>query len=225
MKRILLTIVYLHILVMASIAQEHRITVSATTQGFIGLKIRYEYEVGHEMYAGAFYHISALMLAQGDFDTGELGFSFTTDLPFEKFSLDCLIETGYRFQNQNLGFIQTVFINTLARATVQFGVVSPGLELGWEQAIVTHLVYSDFVKSTFEGIYDGAPAPPAGSVLWFPSGRLKTGVSCGIAIGDRFDFAIAGGLLYTPNPFISGFEGMAFGFFPFYADVRFGVDL
>jgi hypothetical protein len=220
MKHVMGILLFSSLLVLTVQAQSHRISASVTTQGFVGIKLQYEYEIGPATYVGAFYQFSALMLAQGDFDTGELGFSLSSLLPIGAVSLEGLLEAGYRFQNQNLGFVQTAFINTLVKAGPDLGVFRPSLEIGWEQAIVTGIAYSEFVRETFDDIYEDAPAVPAGAIRIFPSGRLKTGLSCAVAISDQINLTVSGGMLYTPNPFVMGFDGMAFGFFPFYADLR-----
>jgi len=213
------------VVVLFATGQEQRVSASLTTQGFAGLKARYERGLAPGILAGVFYHGSALMLAQGDVDTGELGLSIAATMPLGNLYVEGLAEAGYRYQNQNLGFAQTAFASGLVRTSVRFGIMKLGVELGLEQALVSGIVYSDFVRETFRGMYEGSPPAPDGSLAYFPSFRLKAGLAYSLGFANGLALHFGGGLLYTPTPFVAGFEGMAFGFFPFYADMGFCLTL
>gem|GEM_PF-3794278 len=203
----------------------HRITVGFTTHGFAGLKASYEYAPTPETRIGCFWRGSALTIARGDFDTGEVGCSAVAEVhPVEPRFFSGRVETGYRYQSQCLGVIQALFSTATVHAGVAGSYGTLALETGWEETWLVSIRYSDFVRETFSGRYDGEEPAPSGTRVLFPAGQMKIGVASAIHRRGSSDNAVSeillsGGYLWTPNPFVAGFDGMMFGFFPFYAEV------
>lgn len=201
-------------------AENHLVAIGLTSHGFAGVRVSYEYLLTPEIRLGGFWRGSALMMIQGDFDTGEAGISLggLRDMVGPWF-VDTQASVGYRYQTQSLGKARSLFGEVSGRIGVKGDGASVAAELGWEQTVLSTLRYSDFVKQTFTGRYDDETSPPEGTRRLSPARRLKAGVASTILLANRTAIDVAAGMLWTPNPFVSGFEGMMFGFFPFYADV------
>lgn len=201
-------------------AESHLVSIGLTSHGFAGVRMSYEYSLTSQVRVGGFWQGSALMMVQGDFDTGELGLTagLRRDIGGPWFA-DGSVAAGYRYQSQSLGRARSLFCSATGRIGGARERASAAVELGWEQTFLTSLRYSEFVKQTFEDRYDGGAEAPAGTRRVFPAGRCKAGVASTFRVAARNRVDLAGGILWTPNPFVSGFGGMMFGLFPFYADL------
>jgi len=205
-------------------AGEQRIGIAFTTQGFAGIRTTYDYSPGEGIRFGLFCQGSLLMLVQGDTDTGEAGFSAGIQRSLGPgWFWEGGLDAGYRWQNQNTGTVSSLFTGLTARAGRTFGPAEVALEAAWEQTWIAGIRYSDFVRDTFTDLYEDSSPPPEGTLLVLPSCRFRTGVSALWTLGEDLRVSLRGGALWTPNPFVSGFQGMMFGFFPFYADLGVGI--
>jgi hypothetical protein len=196
-----------------------RISLSVTTMGFCGVKLAWEYAVTPEVWVGAFYQASAVMIAQGDFNTGEVGASARWDKNLGAgFFAEAALEAGYRFQNQNLGFTQSAFSRQDLRAGYRAGPFGFGADLGWDQTWVTNIRHSDYVRATWSDRYENCAAAPESTTLVCPATVLRLGGFASATVADRIDLSLSGGWAFTPGAPFGGFDGMMFGHFPFYAD-------
>jgi hypothetical protein len=197
-----------------------RISVGITTQGFCGLKLSWEYAITGDAYVGVFYQTSALMLFQGAFDSGEIGASAHWEHDLGKgFFAEASFEAGYRYQNQNLGFAQSLFSRQGLRAGYRAAPVAFGGDLGWDQTWLTNVRYSAFVRSAWDDRYEGCSKAPESVTLWSPATKFRIGGFASAKVANRVDLSLAGGWLATPGSYVGGFDGMMFGHFPFYADL------
>jgi hypothetical protein len=196
-----------------------RVSVGITTLGFCGLKVSWEYAVAKDAFVGVFYQTSALMVAQGAFDMGEIGATakWERDLG-EGFFAVASIEAGYRYHGQNLGLAQSLFSRQGLRAGYRVGIASFGADLGWDQVWLANIRPSDAVLDTWKDRYEGCASGPDFVTIACPSTKFRLGGFASAALGD-VGLSLAGGLLATPGSPVSGFDGMMFGHFPFYADL------
>lgn len=228
-KRIVASAVCVFLLTLLAHADgrgSHRFSVGVTTQGFCSLKISWEYAVAADAYVGAFWQTSALMVAQGKVDSGEIGGLFRMDRDLGRdAAFEAAIEAGYRYQNQNLGFVQSFFsrqdFRPLRKLSASDRGARVGADLGWDQTWVTHIRYSDYVRATWLERYPDGSSPPVAATQFLPSTKFRLG-GCGSAfLVDNVGLSFAGGWLVTPRSLVGGFDGMMFGLFPFYSDLSF----
>jgi hypothetical protein len=200
------------------VADGHRFSMGVVSHGFAGVRVGYEYELERPLRFGVFWRGSALMMVQGDFDAGEAGFSAGYDLGVsERWFVDGTFAAGYRYQSQSLGRARSLFTQLGACVGAHRGRVSAAVETMWAQTWILDMTYSDFVIDTFTGADDQGAAGPKGSRVYLPAARIKLGTAVKLSIIPALAVSLNGGVLWTPNPFVAGFEGMMFGFFPFYA--------
>jgi hypothetical protein len=166
------------------------------------------------------------MVLQGDIDTGDIGFSIKRDGHLHELWKGVVqLEVAYRYQNQNLGFMQSLFSDLTLQGGIALDKSTLLLDLGWEQTWISAFQYSDFVTKTFEDRYDGEGSAPKGTLLFLSALRFRTGIAGEIGFSDHLVLTSKVGILWTPNPFLTGFDGMMFGLFPFYGSVAFSYRL
>jgi hypothetical protein len=206
-------------------AGSQRISIGFTTLGFCGLRLSWECAVAPDLYVGAFWQTSALMLAQGEADLGELGLTSHWERELGAgFFASAAMEAGYRYHGQNLGFTQSAFSRLGVRAGYRAGSLDFGADLGWDQSWVTAIRLSDSAKRAWDDRYAGCAAAPESAVIGLSETKFRLGGFAAANLGP-VGVSLAGGAVATPGSPINGFDGMMFGFFPFYADLAVRIPL
>lgn len=198
-------------------AQQSYIAAGVDTKGFVGMSTSYESRIMPNLGVGGYVRASALMLSQGDADTYELGAFLRRNIePTPSLRMEGEARAAYSRQNQALGLVRSLAMELSLRCYLTMGRAEFGLEMGWDEAVLTGIEFSEFTRSTF---YGGSTEAPLGALIYFASGRLRAGPAATLGLGRSVSAFMRGGLAYVPNPYVGGFDGMAFGFFPFYAEL------
>lgn len=203
-------------------AGSHILTLGFSSYGFAGIEVGYRYSVNENWQFGMTWRGSLFMMAGGDFDTGELALIGVYKRAIDpRMFVECLFEPGWRYQTQTLGTMNSLWGRTGLKIGYDAGKIRFGIEGDAEISLLTGMVYSDFVKDTFSGRYTdgGEENIPEGLLLTFSGLRFKAGGWIDGTIGDHINLYCHGGAMFAPNPYVKGFEGMMFGYFPFYANL------
>lgn len=205
-------------------AGDFRIGFALTDDGFCGLETTVAYAPMAGLWTGLALRISALTLLRGEADTGEAALTgeWAADADFD-LRLSC--EAGVRFQGQSLGRVTSFFTEESVKAGFPGERWSAGLMVARRDAWITRTVFSEWASSTFDDRYPGCSAAPKSVTVLFAGGATKFGAYGELAIPGNARVSLAAGARIPDTPFVSGFDGMMFGVFPFFADISWSMGL
>lgn len=201
-----------------------RIGFALSDTGFCGIEANMAYSPAEGVWAGLAVRGSALILLRGDFDTGEAALTGEW-VPDSRFDLRASGEVGLRFQNQNLGRFTTIFTTETFRAGLKGDRWNSGLSVTRRDSWLSRIEMSDWALSCFDDRYGDASRPSKTATILFPGGETRIGAYGEWGLPGKSRLSVAGGARIADTSLVSGFDGMMFGVFPFFADIEWSAGL
>jgi hypothetical protein len=208
-----------------SFSKDHAVGFEINARGTVGVGVNYSYRLnkgffGQDLYLQGAVGFPLFLISPFDTFNGAVGAAGLLSPRSPLGVMTALRLTG-SWQTQVLGRFFSWGFETEAMP----GIFGKGgffaLHLRWQQNIFTHITHSDYVHSTFANRGTDASGPDDG---WYANTATRFGIGAGggFNIAQVVEFSLTAGAYLTPNPFGIFFEGMMFGYLPFYMELGIG---